>query len=130
MPYANLARQREYQQAWMRKRRSDWLEENGPCRQCGSSVDLEVDHVDRRTKVSHRIWSWSAARRAEELAKCQVLCSVCHLAKTTQENSAEVVHGTNSGYVRYRCRCRECKDAHAERNRRHREEAKKRRSAS
>jgi hypothetical protein len=31
--------------------------------------------------VDHRhIWHWTKARREEELAKCEVLCDVCHNA--------------------------------------------------
>jgi hypothetical protein len=48
---------------------------------------MEVDHIDPALKVSHRVWSWSPPRRAAELAKCRVLCGVCHLAKSAVENS-------------------------------------------
>ena len=60
---------------------------NGPCVKCGCwDLDqLEVDHIDPNTKVSHRVWSWSKERRENELAKCQVLCRACHLTKTCGE---------------------------------------------
>jgi hypothetical protein len=47
-------------------------------------LNLDVDHVDANSKVTHRIWSWSDSRRAAELAKCVVRCEPCHIAKTVQ----------------------------------------------
>lgn len=84
MPYKDPARQREFQRLWMAKRRSDWIAQNGPCVTCGSSENLEVDHIDPKTKcMSPRaIWSRRAEDRMAELAKCQVLCRGCHSAKT------------------------------------------------
>lgn len=81
MPYANPAIQRQYQREWKNRRRDDWLRQNGPCAGCGSWADLQVDHVNRSQKVDHRLWSWSDARRIEELAKCQALCVPYHIAK-------------------------------------------------
>lgn len=84
MPYKDISEQREYQRKWIAKRRKDWFDANGPCVLCGSSDDLELDHIDESTKVTHNIWSWSEKRRADELVKCQVLCKICHLEKTKQ----------------------------------------------
>lgn len=77
---------KKYQSAWMKKRRETWLAANGPCRLCGSSERLEVDHIDHSTKVDHRVWSWSDERRKAELAKCQVLCHDCHKRKTAEHS--------------------------------------------
>lgn len=84
MPYSDPEKQREYQRLWMAKRRADWIAEHGPCVDCGSYEDLQVDHVDASVKVTHRVWSWSKARRGVELAKCVVRCNPCHVAKTTR----------------------------------------------
>jgi uncharacterized protein YnzC (UPF0291/DUF896 family) len=46
---------------------------------------LQVDHINNKEKISHRIWSWSEKRRNEELAKCQALCLICHKEKTRSE---------------------------------------------
>lgn len=35
----------------------------------------------RTQKINHRVWSWAEARREAELAKCQILCHDCHVAK-------------------------------------------------
>jgi hypothetical protein len=82
MPYSDPDQQRKYQREWKDRRRQDWLAANGPCIDCGSRDDLEVDHVDAKTKIDHKVWSWSAERRLRELAKCVVRCEPCHKAKT------------------------------------------------
>jgi hypothetical protein len=112
---------RTYQAAWVQRRRAEWLAANGPCVQCGSADQLEVDHIDRGEKLSHRIWSWTPARRDAELAKCQVLCAECHREKTAAENRREIPHGTRSCYVHRRCRCESCRRANADALRRQRE---------
>lgn len=83
MPYADPARQREYMRLWMKRRRDEWVAENGPCIDCGSFENLQVDHIDAEFKVTHRVWSWSKKRREAELAKCVVRCRPCHAKKTT-----------------------------------------------
>jgi hypothetical protein len=82
MPYKDPAQQLAYQNAWMQRRRQEWIEENGPCVDCGSQEDLTVDHKDASEKITHRVWSWSQPRRDEELAKCVVRCESCHKVKT------------------------------------------------
>lgn len=84
MPYVNKDQQRAYHREWLRKRREAFFAGKS-CALCGSSGPLELDHIDASQKVSHRIWSWSEARRSAEIAKCQVLCDDCHLDKTLAE---------------------------------------------
>ena len=83
MPLVGEAK-RAYQREWMSARRTAWIEANGPCAQCGSSKDLEVDHIDPSLKEYNprEIWSRRAEVREHELAKCQVLCRACHKAKS------------------------------------------------
>jgi hypothetical protein len=100
----------------MVKRREQWFVENGPCVDCGRNINLEVDHIDPSTKISHCVWSWSEKRRKEELEKCVVRCNECHKIKTASEIRAKLsrppVHGTSSGYIHHKCRCHLCKDFH------------------
>lgn len=100
-----------------KQRRLDWLSQNGPCQECGSWKNLEVDHIDPALKIDHRIWTWSEVRRTEELKKCQVLCYDCHLKKTvaTYEKIPQI-HGTVASYKRSHspCRCDLCKKANAD----------------
>jgi hypothetical protein len=58
------------------------------------------------------------------------LCAACHLAKTVKENSRDLVHGTNTGYIKRKCRCIDCHAAHAAYNRSHRAAAREKRSTS
>lgn len=94
MPYKNLEQQREYQRNWMAQRRKEWFDLNGPCADCGTQDNLELDHVDREGKISHKVWSWSKVRMEEELAKCVARCEKCHQIKTNQELSRPICkHG-------------------------------------
>ncbi len=79
------------------------------CVKCGSVENLELDHIDPETKVNHAIWSWSEVRRNEELAKCQVLCEVCHLEKTKAWYYERRRHGTLYMYNHIGCRCDKCR---------------------
>ena len=58
MGYKDPEKQKEYQRNWLAKRRADWFSENGPCINCGSWDNLELDHIDPSTKVDNKIWSW------------------------------------------------------------------------
>lgn len=84
MPYKDPARQREYMRQWTERRRAEWFAGKS-CAECGSTEDLELDHVDPARKVSHRVWSWAKERREAELAKCRALCGICHAKKTGTE---------------------------------------------
>jgi hypothetical protein len=91
MPYADKEKQKEYQRIWYTRRRQQWIEENGPCKECGSKEKLEVHHKDPSKKISHNVWSWKEERRLKELAKCEVLCKPCHdvkRSKITPEGTA------------------------------------------
>lgn len=91
------------------------------CFSCGSEDSLEFDHIDPTTKCfnvsSAKALDGPWARFAEELNKCQLLCTSCHLNKTAQENrlkipwnkTAAAVHGTAVMYGRFKCRCSLCK---------------------
>lgn len=113
VPYADPEAQRAYQREWCAGRRAKWLDANGPCGRCGSTEELEVHHLDPEAKVDHRVWSWSAARQAAELAKCVVLCSPCHKDETRAQRET-ITHGTHAGYSGpHACRCEPCTAAHA-----------------
>lgn len=113
MPYRDPVQQRAYQREWMATRRKAWLDERGPCINCGSTQNLEVDHVNAVQKITHRVWSWSAERREAELNKCVVRCHDCHKKKTAEahENPTYEIrfrHGSRSMYQKHRCRCKAC----------------------
>ena len=56
MPCATKELQRAYQREWMARRRAAWFADKS-CVRCGSTERLEIDHVDRSTKVTHALWS-------------------------------------------------------------------------
>jgi len=109
VPYKDKDKQRAYQKQRVAKIREQWFKENGPCKECGSRLNLEIHHKDPTQKESHRIWSWAKERREAELKKCEVLCTTCHMAKHNKQWSE---HGMASMY-RKGCRCEACIKAKA-----------------
>ena len=105
----------EYKRNWVAARRGEWMADKF-CLVCGTTQDLEVDHIDPAQKVSHRIWSWAIPRRNAELAKCQILCKAHHLEKTLAQRP-KPEHGTVSRYSSkvHKCRCDLCRRANADR---------------
>lgn len=89
----------------------------GKCIVCGSTEDLQLDHVFRSEKEFQisQIWSLSRETFNKELEKCQLLCGTCHRAKTAWEVGAKAGrshHGTLTSY-RY-CKCDECRKAYSD----------------
>lgn len=119
---------RKYQVAWLRERRQRAIDLlGGKCAHCGATEELEFDHIDPTTKhpsLKHKNtrtgmpWSRSWAWLEIELAKCQLLCTSCHKVKTSADG--EPPHGTHSRYVSRKCRCLDCKAAHARTNAKYR----------
>lgn len=107
------------QLARRKARRALWIKENGPCRQCGSTVDLQIDHIDPSKKVFRISDCWASMKpeRLAELEKCQVLCQKCHQRKTIRESFPERQHGSIKMYTKGKCRCSLCRAANAERRR-------------
>jgi 5-methylcytosine-specific restriction endonuclease McrA len=108
---------RRYNRLWVRRKRTAWIKENGPCVRCGSTRRLEIDHIDPSTKDpclsrnSSSLWTRSEEWRRRELKKCQVLCRSCHIKKSAEElrgYKKDVPHGTRYRYDRG-CRCEECR---------------------
>ena len=121
MPYKDPEKQRAYQRESVARARSEWISVNGPC-PCGSWENLQVDHIDPTLKISHNVWSWAPLRRAEELAKCQVLCKKHHKEKTLSQMK-RTTHGKKRMYE-LGCRCEKCRETksieNAKRVRKHR----------
>jgi 5-methylcytosine-specific restriction endonuclease McrA len=87
----------------------------GKCVSCGACDDLQLDHIDPKTKlynISH-IYSMSEKIFWAEVAKCQLLCSKCHKEKTIRDfdRKPDPEHGTHQCYIRKKCRCDLCKKA-------------------
>jgi 5-methylcytosine-specific restriction endonuclease McrA len=110
----DIERKRKYQREWLAARRAAWFVDHPKCVNCGGNENLELDHIDSTTKVSHKIWSWSQKRREAELNKCQVLCKKCHLSKSRENGEQPLAreHGNPSKYEHDGCRCPLCTEGH------------------
>lgn len=125
MPIVDPEKRRAYARAWMRRRRTEWMDANGPCALCGSRERLELDHIDPALKISHNVWSWAKERREAELAKCRVLCRTCH----AKRHKLESTHGSRRMFRYHGCRCDVCWLANLKRRRIQRERRKHREAA-
>jgi hypothetical protein len=116
MGYKDKEKRKEYARKWVAARRKEWFDKHGPCIDCGSWENLELDHIDPKKKITHKVWSWSAERRKEETDKCVARCEKCHLARTKVQlrelMTKETIHGTSSAYYNKKCRCIACKLYH------------------
>ena len=97
-----------------RRLRAECLEKlGGKCAICGTTQNLEFDHIDPKTKSIElgKLLNVSQAIRDAELLKCQLLCKQHHLAKSREE--AGVAHGEGKSGKR-NCPCTPCKIRKAE----------------
>lgn len=109
---------RQYMKNRYDARRRQALEAlGGKCADCGSTENLEFDHIDPSTKLTviAKMWTASEKKFWGEIRKCQLLCVGCHRDKTLAElgrQNARKTHGTLSSH-RY-CRCASCRQVHNE----------------
>lgn len=81
----------EYMRVYMNKRYAERnqraLEVLGSkCWVCGSTDELEFDHIDPKTKsfgIKYASQNWDLI--LEELKKCQLLCHDCHVEKSKED---------------------------------------------
>ena len=62
----------------------------GVCAHCQSTLSLQVDHINPKTKsfnVTRKLRSLPWSNILSELKKCQLLCRLCHKEKTKSEKS-------------------------------------------
>lgn len=84
----NRIHERSVQRERYAKNRSEGIRLlGGSCVLCGSTKDLEFDHIDPNTKQHEMVTLWHRSREVwlAELEKCQLLCVPCHLVKTGGE---------------------------------------------
>lgn len=118
MSYKDPTKQSDYQRRWIANRRANFFADKS-CVTCGATKNLELDHINPADKTSHKIWSWAKKRREAEIAKCQVLCTECHKAKTYEQRSHKAQHG-RGGMYKKGCRCFLCVEWNRERTRAYR----------
>jgi 5-methylcytosine-specific restriction endonuclease McrA len=79
-----------YQKARYAKRMKLAIEElGGQCVECASTNELQLDHIDPKTKEFNvsRLTNRSLATFLKELEKCQLLCFDCHVEKTRKDRA-------------------------------------------
>lgn len=93
----------------IRKRKKSYLD-GKTCADCGSIADLEFHHIDPSTKVNNigRMWTRRREVLEAEIAKCEVICHLCHLKRHGKDLPQ---HGTTHMYEAGKCRCDECREA-------------------
>ena len=94
------------------------------CVRCSCTENLHIDHINHLTKsfTIGENWSRSWDVLEPELKKCQLLCREHHLEKSKKEgslakgwtNQPRQKHGTVWSYIKYKCRCDDCKRAKAQ----------------
>jgi len=106
----------EYFRKRRKERRKKFLQLlGGKCENCGTTKNLQFDHLDPKTKSRSigKIWHADENEIEDEVLKCQLLCEPCHRAKTLEkaEYGKESDHGTIWRYKKHKCRCDECRKA-------------------
>lgn len=125
MPQKSKQEYNSYMNQYMKKRykqrRQLAFNILGPeCKICGSLENLELDHINPKTKTMEitKIWSCSMTRFLAEVRKCQTLCKEHHLMKSRLNGDFggghnridEYGHGTGHMYDKQKCRCSICRE--------------------
>lgn len=110
---------KEYQlKRYHRRRNAAILQLGGKCISCSSYEELELDHINPKDKLFSiaKLWGLSEEKWQSEIAKCQLLCKTCHIDKTRKDNGHDSrhTHGTYACYRHGGCRCKLCKNANRE----------------
>ena len=84
----NKEKRLEYAKAHRYEKRAYCIEYlGGKCVVCGTTHNLQFDHIKREGKkytIAPKI-TYKFDNLKEELDKCQLLCAPCHLEKTAKE---------------------------------------------
>lgn len=89
----------------------------GACVVCGATGELEIDHINWRTKSLELGRQWAHSDFWAELKKCQLLCKGCHRKKSKidkrerAEEEQAFLHGTTYSFMKKKCTCSACEKA-------------------
>jgi len=82
----NREEMKEYTKEYVRNRKNLLKEKmGGKCVKCGTTEHLQFDHINPLEKSYNISNNIHRKDLDEELAKCQLLCSKCHLEKTKND---------------------------------------------
>ena len=88
----NREEMNEYTRKWVTNRKNLLKEKmGGKCVICGATENLQFDHINPLEKSYNISTNFFRQDVDEELAKCQLLCSRCHLEKTKNDWSSGVL---------------------------------------
>ncbi len=68
----------------MDKNRAYIASKKTACAECGETTGLEFDHTTEKYRGVAMMVGYSRKRIDAEIAKCVVLCTACHMARTEQ----------------------------------------------
>jgi hypothetical protein len=112
MARLRTSEEREYQRVYQIDRYRRWMTEaremlGGQCVVCGTTEDLEFDHISPATKL-FALTDYRPGKTAwlAEAVKCQLLCKTHHREKTAREQQTSE-HGTWGMWRR--CKCQTCR---------------------
>jgi 5-methylcytosine-specific restriction endonuclease McrA len=114
---------KKYMAERRKTRRADLIARlGGMCTVCGTTENLEIDHINPDDKSFilsgyHLDKSWNEL--LNEIDKCQALCSTHHKEKTAAWLYAKVSHGSETMYLKYKCRCDVCVEGYSVLRKRH-----------
>ena len=92
----NKEQHNEIQRRKIRERKKLLVEMlGGKCESCGTTKNLQFDHIDPTTKSFSIAKKYMSPVVFEEIKKCQLLCYECHLKKTSEE--WQVCRGVDKG---------------------------------
>ena len=102
---------KEYHREYWRKRRQEIIDYLGSkCVKCGTTDNLEIDHINPSDKSFHISKRLSLSTQREEVDKCQLLCHEHHMVKTVSEKKP-YTHGTIYAWMKVKCECVVCSKA-------------------
>lgn len=113
MTYRSLESDRVYQMARYERRIGEARDRlGGVCVVCGTTEDLQFDHVDPTSKSFTITMGWGSQEGKfwSEVEKCQLLCRPHHIEKTLTNGDNGKTYARHGTYYMYHygCRCEEC----------------------
>ena len=76
------------------------------CNVCGSTENLQFDHLDKHTKkgnVTTILYTRGFGEAVEEAKKCQLLCDKCHRVKTSiHHDNQSLLYGVRIADIEYK----------------------------
>ena len=95
MPFGDKKKQVEFMRQWRQARQQeirDYKEAN-PCTDCGMFLPyycMDFDHLGDKVMNVSRMQGYSWERVLREIAKCELVCAVCHRKRTHLRSGSQM----------------------------------------